>query len=106
VVQDLPEDVILLAIYKLIHAAKSNLSDHKRREKPYVCKECGKAFVCRSILLCHKCIHAGIRSYVCEECGKAFIKRSDLSFHERFHTKTGLSDHKPIHIGEKSYVCE
>ncbi|XP_008582231.1 PREDICTED: zinc finger protein 709-like [Galeopterus variegatus] len=91
-------------------------------EKPYECKECGKAFSKKSCLCKHVRTHTGEKPYECQECGKAFSEKSCLCRHERTHTgekpyeckdcgkafseKSSLSRHKRTHTGEKPYECQ
>ena len=63
-------------------------------EKPYKCKDCGKAFAKRSGLITHISTHASEKPFACKECGKAFASSPRLSQHIR------------IHSGERPYVCE
>lgn len=42
-------------------------------EKPYTCKECGKALSCRKFCENHKRSHNGGGKYKCKESGKAFV---------------------------------
>ncbi|XP_075394284.1 uncharacterized protein LOC142435521 isoform X2 [Tenrec ecaudatus] len=65
-----------------------------KRNKLYVCKECGKALSDASSLTQHMRTHSGERPYTCTECGKAFTQPSSLTIHRR------------IHSGERPYVCK
>ncbi|XP_054995946.1 zinc finger protein 250-like [Sorex araneus] len=74
-----------------------DLSTHRKihsKENPHKCQKCGRAFTLCSILTRHMKIHTGEKPYVCKECGKAFVYSSSLTHHIRIHT------------GEKPYVCK
>ncbi|XP_029426044.1 zinc finger protein 582 [Nannospalax galili] len=91
-------------------------------EKPYKCKECGKAFKYGSRLVQHENIHSGKKPYECKECGKAFNSGSNFIQHQRVHTgekpyeckdcakafsrSSQLIEHQRIHTGEKPYQCK
>uniref|UniRef100_A0A8D2AQV7 Zinc finger protein 582 n=1 Tax=Sciurus vulgaris TaxID=55149 RepID=A0A8D2AQV7_SCIVU len=91
-------------------------------EKPYKCKECGKAFKYGSRLIQHENIHSGKKPYECKECGKAFNSGSNFIQHQRVHTgekpyecrdcakafsrSSQLIEHQRIHTGEKPYQCK
>lgn len=93
-----------------------------RAEKPYKCKECGKAFKYGSRLIQHENIHSGKKPYECKECGKAFNSGSNFIQHQRVHTgekpyvcrdcakafsrSSQLIEHQRIHTGEKPYQCK
>ncbi|XP_028404576.1 zinc finger protein 107-like [Dendronephthya gigantea] len=57
------------------------------------CKECGKRFDRKQILVIHKRVHSGARPYECDIC------------HKRFPIAGNLARHKIIHTGQKPYVC-
>ncbi|XP_013363825.1 PREDICTED: zinc finger protein 709-like, partial [Chinchilla lanigera] len=40
--------------------------------KPYVCKQCGKAFTTRGYCQIYESLHTGEKPYVCRQCEKAF----------------------------------
>ncbi|XP_076783699.1 zinc finger protein 582 [Arvicanthis niloticus] len=91
-------------------------------EKPYKCRECGKAFKHGSRLSQHENIHSGKKPYECKECGKAFNSGSNFIQHQRVHTgekpyackdcakafsrSSQLIEHQRIHTGEKPYQCQ
>ncbi|ELW61807.1 Histone-lysine N-methyltransferase PRDM9 [Tupaia chinensis] len=91
------------------------------REKPYVCRECGRGFSQQSHLIIHQRTHTGEKPYVCRECGRGFSQQSHLIIHQRTHTgekpyvcrecgrgfsrQSHLIIHQRTHTGEKPYVC-
>ncbi|XP_047383508.1 zinc finger protein 82 homolog isoform X5 [Sciurus carolinensis] len=91
-------------------------------EKPYECKECGKAFKVRQQLTFHHRIHTGEKPYECKECGMTFRQTAHLTRHQRLHSGEKLYEckdcgeaficgpdlrvHQKIHIGEKPYECK
>ena len=102
-----------------------SLIAHQRtpnQEKPYICKECGKAYRHGSKLVQHERIHMAKKHFECKECGKDFLSAYQLTVHQRFHTgekpyeckecgKTfswgsSLVKHERIHTGEKPYECK
>ncbi|XP_037023864.2 histone-lysine N-methyltransferase PRDM9-like [Artibeus jamaicensis] len=90
-------------------------------EKRYVCSECGRGFIWKSVLIAHQRIHSGEKPYVCRECGRGFTWKSVLIAHQRTHSgekpyvcrecgrgftqKSVLTAHQRTHSGEKPYVC-
>ena len=72
-----------------IYKKRSSLTLHHRignGEKPYECKECGKAFSRHTDLKVHQVIHTGEKPYECKECGKAFSRPTDLKVHQVIQT--------------------
>ena len=78
---------ILRGKWGLIHwRPQGTASEMCTDAKPYVCRECGKAFSQSSHLLRHLVIHTGEKPYECGECGRAFSQSSHLLRHQAIHT--------------------
>ncbi|ERE76774.1 zinc finger protein [Cricetulus griseus] len=92
-------------------------------ERPYICKECGKAFLNSSYLHNHiRKTHSGEMPHICGECGKVFHASSYLRRHLRTHSgerpcickecgkaflnSSYLRKHLTIHTGDKPYECK
>lgn len=54
-------------------------------EKPFLCTECGQAFIQRSHLVEHNKTHSDLRPYQCTYCDKAFKQNSSLKSHIQIH---------------------
>ncbi|KAL6034823.1 hypothetical protein STEG23_015266 [Scotinomys teguina] len=54
-------------------------------EKPYECKECGKAYKRCYLLTEHVKTHTGEKSFECKVCGKLFGNSSCLNKHSNSH---------------------
>ncbi|XP_059617688.1 zinc finger protein 836-like [Phlebotomus argentipes] len=89
-------------------------------EKPFICEECGKAFVSAGALKEHKISHSEERSFQCSVCMKRFKNQPQLNRHEERHkdnvyecphcdvkrnTKASIKLHMVIHSDFKKYKC-
>ncbi|CAM9109855.1 unnamed protein product, partial [Bubo scandiacus] len=90
-------------------------------QKPYKCRECGKAFGQRAHLVRHRSVHTGEKPYKCGACAKSFAQNSNLRQHQRTHTgekpyecgacgkrfgwRANLTQHQRIHSGQKPFPC-
>ena len=75
---------------------KSYLTSHlnfHRKERPYLCDQCGFKAMNRQNLNRHKRKHTGLRGYKCEYCTYSY------------YTSTGLRRHMRSHINSKPYMC-
>ncbi|XP_069464083.1 zinc finger protein 544-like isoform X2 [Ambystoma mexicanum] len=96
----------------------------RKRERPYICTECGKSFTRKENLILHHKMHMGVvkeRRYKCTECDKSFSHKGNLMMHQRTHAgekpyqctqceksfnrKGNLLRHHGTHTGEKQYKC-
>ncbi|XP_005381206.2 PREDICTED: zinc finger protein 490-like, partial [Chinchilla lanigera] len=94
----------------------------KYGNKPYECKECGKAFIYHQCLRNHESTHTAEKPYECKQCGRGFTFLSSFRKHERSHVReksyqckecgksfnqsSGLSQHRKIHTLKKPHECD
>ena len=65
------------------------------RERPFVCRRCGKSFLTETHLRIHMMIHSGAKPHKCDVCGKCFRQRSTLKQHKYTH----------LEEAKKPYLC-
>uniref|UniRef100_A0A3B3Z6W2 C2H2-type domain-containing protein n=1 Tax=Periophthalmus magnuspinnatus TaxID=409849 RepID=A0A3B3Z6W2_9GOBI len=103
------------------HNMHRHISAVHRREKPFSCLFCQKAFAQKSDFIIHMRTHTGEKPFVCTYCRKGFRVRSQLNTHLRIHTqekpfscsvckqrfsqKYFLTRHMKNHSDEKPFSC-
>ncbi|XP_034120874.1 gastrula zinc finger protein XlCGF48.2 [Drosophila guanche] len=110
----------------LLHTkfASGNSNDSKlpvKRNKPFRCSQCSKAFMHKVHIDAHMRLHTGERPFRCPQCSKAFTQKGNLDAHMRLHTgerpfrcpqclkaytqKGNLDSHMRLHTGERPFRC-
>ncbi|XP_075205344.1 uncharacterized protein LOC142311112 [Anomaloglossus baeobatrachus] len=88
----LPPDTEHTVSRKTVH--RRHVRQKTNLDKPFLCTECGKSFVCQSGLSTHTRMHMLKKQHTCTECNKTFL------------SKPYLVRHQMMHSGEKKYSCE
>ncbi|KAL1131116.1 hypothetical protein AAG570_012353 [Ranatra chinensis] len=58
-------------------------------ERPYTCRDCGKAFSRKEHLVRHSVSHTGQKQYSCDICGKSFGRKDNVRKHRKTHGLSG-----------------
>ncbi|XP_055600344.1 gastrula zinc finger protein XlCGF7.1-like [Uranotaenia lowii] len=85
---------------------RAHLQEHQRihrKERPFVCTECGKQFVQSNQLTRHRnSVHRNLKPYQCEICGLRFGQTGHLDTHRRTHLgSTSSSRHRCGDCGKR-----
>ena len=89
--------------------AKLRMHNLQHKEKPYLCKVCGKRYVSNSKLEVHqKSVHLGLKEFHCKECDQTFVQKGSIKRHiEQVHNNS-KKNIRPYHcdICEKTFTTK
>jgi len=73
-------------------------------ERPFVCKECDKAFNQKNALETHMRKHRGERPHQCTFCAMAFTQKGNLNTHIKRAHQTELAPEQSVSQSKHTYI--